>query len=113
VARFYADENIPFPVVVELRSLGHDVTTAAEAGNAGQAIPDEAVLGFATTEQRILLTLNRKHFIRLHAVAPNHAGILVCTFDPNFAAQAHRIHEAVRAVADPSGQLIRVNRPPA
>jgi hypothetical protein len=43
VARIYANENFPLPVVEELRRLGHDVLTTSEAGNSGRAIPDEAV----------------------------------------------------------------------
>jgi hypothetical protein len=112
LARIYANENFPFPVVEELRSLGHDVLTTLDAGNAGQAIPDDLVLKFATDEGRALLTLNRKHFIRLHALSPAHRGIIVCTYDPNFAAQASRIHAAILADPDISGKLVRVNRLP-
>ena len=50
---------------------------------AGQAIPDEDVLAFARAKGRIFLTLNRKHFIRLHNQNPDHPGIVVCTFDPD------------------------------
>lgn len=32
MARLYADENFPFPVVVCLRALGHDVLTTNDAG---------------------------------------------------------------------------------
>ena len=41
MARFYTNENIPLPVVVELRRLGHDVVTSLDAGNANSAVPDE------------------------------------------------------------------------
>ena len=110
MARLYADENFPLPVVEELRRLGHDVVTSWEAGNADCALPDEAVLAFATAEQRALLTLNRKHFIRLHHAQPVHAGILVCTFDPDFVGQAERIHGALAERSDLAGQLVRINR---
>ena len=50
VARFYSDENIPLPVVTELRRLGHDVMTALDAGNANTSVPDPEVLGFAAGE---------------------------------------------------------------
>lgn len=82
MARLYANENFPLPVVAELRRLGHDVTTSFETGNAGQAVPDADVLAFAVAERRVLLTLNRRHFIRLHQETAEHAGIVVCTFDP-------------------------------
>jgi methylmalonyl-CoA mutase cobalamin-binding subunit len=112
VARLYADENFPFPVVEELRQCGHDVMTLQEAGYGGQAIPDEAVLEQAFREHRAVLTINRKHFIALHKTSPRHAGIVVCSFDPQFQEQAHRIHQALDAYGgDVSGQLLRINRP--
>ena len=85
--------------------------TRSESGNAGQKIPDEEVLLFATENNRILLTLNRKHFIKLHSERPAHAGIIVCTFDPDFVGQANRIHSAITEQPNISGTLVRVNRP--
>lgn len=111
MARLYANENFPFPVVEELRRLGHDVLTTLDAGNAGRAMPDEDVLALAVAEKRILITLNRQHFIRLHSMNPDHYGIIVCTVDPAFAAQAYRIHEALEVSGPMEGKLIRVNRP--
>jgi hypothetical protein len=111
MARLYANENFPLPVVEELRRLGHDVRTTLDGGNAGKALSDEAVLGLAVAEKRILITLNRRHFIRLHALNSEHHGIIVCTVDPAFVAQAHRIHEALEVSHPMEGKLIRVNRP--
>jgi hypothetical protein len=111
MVHFYANENFPLPVVEELRRLGHDVLTTYESGRAGIAMPDDEVLAFSIAEKRVLLTINRKHFIRLHRQQPDHTGIIVCTFDLNFAALAQRIHEAVAAQSDMKGQLIRINRP--
>jgi len=98
VARLYSNENFPLPVVTALRALGHDVLTTVGAGKAGRAIPDNEVLSFATAEQRALLTLNRRHFVRLHTSGLAHVGIIVCTFDPDFVSQAERIDQAVCAV---------------
>lgn len=108
MARFLADENFPHPVIEELRRLGHDVRTIQESSGAGMA--DDAVLRAATTDDRAVLTLNRRHFIRLHGVTERHSGILACTFDLEFAAQADRIHAAI-AGKDLHGLLLRVNRP--
>jgi hypothetical protein len=47
MARFYANENFPMPVVEELRRLGHDTLTSDESGRSNQSIPDEEVLSFA------------------------------------------------------------------
>lgn len=112
MAQLYSNENFPYPVVVELRQLGHDVLTVLEAGKAEQAIRDDEVLAFATQQERAILTINRKHFIALHRIEPNHAGIIVCTFDADFIGQAGRIDAALKEHADIKGQLIRVNRPP-
>jgi hypothetical protein len=79
--RLYSNENFPLPGVLKLRRLGHDVLTVAEAGHAQQAIPDDEVLTFATSDSRAVPTINRKHFVRLHREHSEHAGIIVCTLD--------------------------------
>ena len=111
VAQLYANENFPFPTVEELRRLGHDVVTVAETGRASQQMSDEEVLDFAASSGRAVLTFNRKHFFRLHRDRPDHAGIVACTFDPDFVALATRIHAAIGGIAELGRQLIRVNRP--
>jgi hypothetical protein len=78
---------------------------------ANQRLPDEAVLRFASADNRAVLTLNRKHFIRLHGRSSEHAGIIACTVDLDFAGQAMRIYEAVESRDSLDGSLIRVNRP--
>ena len=60
MARLYADEDFPFPVVERLRQLGHEVLTTIEAGRANQAIADADQLVFATGLGRAILTRNRK-----------------------------------------------------
>lgn len=111
MARLYSNENFPMPAVEELRQLGHDVLTTLEAGQAGQAMPDEQVLAFAIANQRVLLTLNRRHFIRIHQQQPIHFGITVYTFDLDFVALAHRIHQAIVSETQLVNQLIRISRP--
>lgn len=108
--RFYADENIPLDAVIELRRLGHDVLTMFEDGRANKAIPDEAVLTRATELERVLLTINRRDFKRLHNADPNHAGILICTFDPDFVNQASRIDEVCQDSEKVEGALLRTYR---
>lgn len=112
MASLYANENFPLQVVEALRALGHDVLTSLEAGQANQAIADDRVLAFAAQHGRALLTLNRRDFVQAHTRAPDHAGIIVCTQDPDPEGQARRIHEALQAYESLAGQLIRVNRPP-
>jgi hypothetical protein len=111
VARLFADENFPFPVVEALRRMGHDVVTVADAGKAGRALTDKAILQLAGADRRAVVTLNRRHFVRLHAVEPNHAGIIVCSLDLDFDGQAARVDQAVATQESMAGRLIRVNRP--
>ncbi len=111
MARFYANENFPYAVVRELRSLGHDVLTVAEARNAGQRIPDDAVLAYATQVGRAVLTINRRDFVRLHRQGISHAGIIACTQDADAAGQAQRIDAAVTAAGALTNGLLRIVRP--
>jgi hypothetical protein len=108
---FYADENFRYPVVEALRRLGHDVLTCQEAGRGGQGIEDDVVLTDAMALNRIILTENRKHFIRLHNAGHDHRGIVVCTFDRDAEALARRINAAVSNEPPGPRPLIRVNRP--
>lgn len=110
-ASLYVDENMPRAVVEALRRLGHDVLTCYEAGNAGQGVPDEEVLRFATEHGRAVLTMNRRDFFRLDRQSRDHAGIVACTEDADCERQATRIHQAITAVGDLRGKVVRVNRP--
>jgi hypothetical protein len=67
-------------------------------------------LAFASRENRAMLRLNRLQFIRLHRERSALAGIVVCTFGPDFERQAERIHRAVVASRSLAGQLLRMNR---
>ncbi len=108
--RLYADENFPAPTVEELRRLGHDVLTSHEAGISGRAVPDEELLAYAIADGRALLTLNRRHFVRLHGARSDHAGIVVCSVDSDFISLAARIHAAIESTEVLRGSLVRVNR---
>jgi hypothetical protein len=112
MARLYADENFDYPVVEVLRLLGHDVVTAQEAGQGGKGIPDPAVLAYATAAGRAVLTLNRRHFKRLHLLGAAHAGTISCTRDDDSAALAARIHAAIAGLPGLVNQLVRIVRPP-
>ena len=72
---------------------------------------DPEVLAFATRRGWTVLTLNRRHFVRLHEQHPKHSGIIVCTFDANFTRQAERIHAELQKAASLDSTLLRVNRP--
>jgi len=113
MAALYSNENYPLGIVEHLRALGHDVLTARDAGNSGRGVSDNEVLDFAIANGRAIITHNRKHFFRLHAVsAGRHAGIIACTFDPDEAGQAKRVDEAIsNAQGGLAGQVLRVYRP--
>ena len=106
----YADENFPLRVVEELRRLSHDVLTALEDGRANQSITDKDVLARASAQGRALLTLNRLHFKRLHREMPSHAGIIICTEDPDRIGQANRISLSIVHAEDLRGKLVRIYR---
>lgn len=101
MARFYSNENIALQLVARLRDLGHDVLTSSDADKANSRVPDSEVLAFATDDNRIVLSHNRRDFVRLHRnrVKP-HAGMVLCTLDADFDALATRIHVAVAAAVD-------------
>jgi predicted nuclease of predicted toxin-antitoxin system len=111
MARLYADEQFPRIISELLRTMGHDVLTVQEAGNANLSIPDEDVLAFAIDNNRAVITLNRQDFIRLHRVKSQHFGIIVCTNDTDRPRMATRIDEAIASQEFLKGKLIRIVRP--
>ena len=112
MALLLADEHFPLPVVEGLRQLGHDVVTVRDLGLDNQGFPDSGVLARATVEGRAVLTENRWDYVRLHRQGQQHAGIVSPSKDSDHAAATTRIHAAVTAAGDLTGQLIRVNLPP-
>ena len=111
VAKLYSDENFPFPAAEELRRLGHDVMTVQESGLGGKSVSDDAVLAFAIDQGRALITLNRRHYVKLHQATSRHPGIIVCTTDVDFARLASRIDTAIKEHSPLTDTIIRVNRP--
>jgi hypothetical protein len=112
MAALYADEDFSLPVVEQLRRFGHDVLTAQDAGQADQGIADDLVLSYASSCGRAVLSFNRRHFIKLHGQGIPHAGIIVCTRDPDIPGLAARIDQAIAACASLQNALIRIIRPP-
>jgi len=74
----YSNENFPFDMVLCLRELNYNVLTSNEAGQANPGIPDQDVLAFATKENRVVITLNRNDFLKLHNSGIKHSGIIIC-----------------------------------
>ena len=106
---FYANENLPLAIVNGLRELNHDVLTSYEAGNANQGIPDDLVLAYATTNQRIVITMNRDDFISLHRNKISHSGIIICKSNRNYQQQVLAIDKFIKQKKDSwNNKLIRV-----
>ena len=111
MARLLSDEDFSRRVVEEFRQLGHDIVTARELGLANRGTDDLLILLAATRDARAVVTYNRRDFVRLHLADANHAGVIVCTRDPDVVRQAQRIHDAISAYDSLAGMLIRVTRP--
>ncbi len=75
----YMDEDFAFPAVEQLRVRGHDVLTAQEDGQA--AMPDAVILARAYALGRVVLTHNRRHYVRLHRRGAAHVCILTASQD--------------------------------
>ena len=96
---FYADENFP------------PTNGARDSGHAGKAVIDLEILAFATSQQRAVLTHNRRDFIQLHQQNRRHGGIIACTFDANFERLANRIHSPLDRQESLTNPLFRINKP--
>ena len=111
MANLYADENYPYPAVLRLRALGHDVLTAQEDGRANRGIDDPDVLARATQLGRAVLTEDRRDYHRLHRLDPKHAGIITSTRDPDWDALAARVNAGIASLPTLAGRLVKVVRP--
>lgn len=110
MVRIYTNENIPKELADKLRELGYDVLTVKEAGYANKRIPDIDVLKFAISEQRLILTFNKRDFSNLHKKYPDHYGIILCTPDIDLEDLALRIHNSLREIQIIKGKLIRIHK---
>ena len=111
MARFLADENVPLPLVTELRQLGHDLIRVQDLSRVAVGMEDPDVLRTAISVERSVLTENAWDFIRLHSRDLAHHGIVTFTRDADVPALAARVHERVGREGDLAGKLIRVRRP--
>jgi predicted nuclease of predicted toxin-antitoxin system len=110
----YSNENFPMDAVIALRKLGYDVLTSYEAGQANQGIPDSEVIVYATEQNRVVITLNRKDFIQIHRSGGVHNGIIICKDDRDYQGQVQTLHQYLLSQANLINRLVRVkkqNRP--
>ena len=73
--RFHLDEHVDHAIASGLRQRGIDVTTTTDAGLLSSS--DERHIAFALDQDRVLVT-HDADFLRIHAAAPEHAGIVYC-----------------------------------
>lgn len=107
--KFYSNENFPIEMVNLLRGRGYDVLTSYEAGQANQKIPDDEVLMYATNAGRTVITENRQDFINLHFTTSNHAGIVICKADRDYAGKVQVLHDFFTQDKQPmDNRLLRV-----
>ncbi len=106
----YSNENFPLDMVEALRQLGYNVLTSYEAGQANQGIPDEDVLTFAKKQNRVLITLNRDDFLKLHRSGIKHTGMIICKDDRDYIGQVHVLHSYLQTQIDLSDRLIRLKK---
>ena len=109
-AKLYTNENFRQPLVRELRELGYDVLTSREANQDNQGITDSEVLRFAISQNRALITYNRKDFLKLHKETKKHRGIILCKEDRNDAEYARIIHEQLLKFESLNNQLILIKK---
>jgi hypothetical protein len=82
-----------------------------DAGNANQGIPDEDVLAFATSQNRAVITQNRKDFIRLHNQGLNQLGIVSCSKNLDWDSFSTEIARVLSIRDSIAGEVVRVTRP--
>jgi Domain of unknown function (DUF5615) len=109
--KLYADEQFPHPVVKRLIIKGYDILTVREAGKANQRIPNEDVLAFAISQERAVITQNRRDFIALHNQSLAHAGIVACSKNLDWDSFTEEINRILLGKESIAGELVRVNRP--
>ncbi len=110
MARFYADEDFPYPVVEALRRRGHDVLTCEAAGRANRKIHDKVVLADAAQMGRIMLTRNQDDFERLHKAGQFHCGLVLCGYDPDYDHEAGLIETMIEGQPEGAPWLVKVFR---
>jgi len=97
--------------VRELRRLGYDVLTIQETGRHNQGTHDLENLAFASADGRAVLTMDEEYKQRWHKEWPNHQGIILCSHEKDFKAQASHIHKTISPKQSLAGQLIEVYHP--
>jgi len=106
--RFLADENFPLDAVHALRTEGFDVVWIRSDA---PGMPDVEVLGKASAEGRILITLDKDFGdLAFHVGLPAVSGVMLFRVPKLSALQLAEITvSAVRAVGDAAGLFVVID----
>jgi predicted nuclease of predicted toxin-antitoxin system len=75
--RLVADENCDFSLVTDLRAAGYDVVAITEQMAGAD---DQAVIDFASSERRLLLTDDKDFGQPVFAAAKQHSGVILIRY---------------------------------
>jgi hypothetical protein len=109
MAKLIARDDFPLPVIEELRRFGHDVVTVPSGALRSAPLDPAAPLRSPDARRRIWLSLDPDQSASAHRAAPGHSGIVSVKPGKNYAGLAQRIHDALKAHARISRQLILVD----
>lgn len=71
--KFLANENFPYPSVIELRQAGYDVKSILDIS---PSISDEEIMQIAINENRTILTFDRDYGELIFKMGINHRQVL-------------------------------------
>ena len=89
--KIFTDECVYKITAALLRSWGHDVLTAQEAGLAGSS--DNEILAYALKHERVLLTIDMDFSNIRHYPPKSHQGIIVAKMRPRNMDEVHKVLE--------------------
>ena len=101
--RFFADQDVYASTIAFLRSQGHDVQTAREAGLS--ATPDQEILRRALEAGRILLTRDSDFGSLAFLSMQPSIGIILLRIAPQSALQVHQ--ELLRLLSERTEEELR------
>lgn len=105
--RLFADHDVYSKTVLFLKSDGHDIETAKEAGLA--AAPDEEILKHCVRERRVLVTRDKDYGNLLFAQGLPCHGVILIRCGPALLDQAHlQLRDALRVREDLESLMIAV-----
>lgn len=99
--RFLADESCDFAVVRALRAAKHDVVAISETFSGAE---DEAVIGLAVREERILITEDKDFGRLVYASLRESSGVILIRYPAN--ARSAMSQDIIDLIKKKKGDLI-------